>query len=329
MIGQNPVVMYLIQAAAAPPPRHLLHEPWAWILFNLFVVAMLVLDLGVFNRKEHEVKIREALIWSAVWISLSLLFNLLIYFLSGREDALMFFTGYIIEKSLSVDNLFVFIMIFAYFKVAPIHHHRILFWGILMALILRATFIFAGIALIQKFEVVIYFFGAFLVYTGIKMAFQKEDEDPDQNWLLRFSRRFIHPGESEDDSRFFVKKGRSFAPTHLFIVLMIVNVADVIFATDSIPAILGITRDPFLVYTSNVFAILGLRALYFALAGIMKMFHYLHYGLALILSFVGAKMLVAHFYEIPVAVALGVIALIMLVCIMASVIRERRLENKN
>lgn len=317
----------LVAVAASPPSSPpLFSHPLAWILFNIFVLLMLAIDLGVFNRKEHEVHIKEALVWSAVWISLALLFNLGLYFMSGKDPALKFFTGYLIEKSLSVDNLFVFIMVFSYFKVAPIHHHRVLYWGILAALIMRAVFIFAGVALINRFEWVIYVFGVFLVITGIRMAFQKEGEDPDKNLLLRISRRFIHQGEEKDESRFFVRKGWRLFPTRLFVVLMVINVADLIFATDSIPAILAITTDPFIVYTSNVFAILGLRALYFALAAIMNMFYYLHYGLAAILAFVGVKMLIADRYHMPVGAALAVIAVIMLICILASVVRQRKLS---
>jgi len=300
------------------------HASWEWISFNLFVIAMLAIDLGLFNRKAHEVHIKEALIWSAVWISLALLFNVGVYFYFGSDPALKFFTGYIIEKSLSVDNLFVFIMIFSYFKVKPIYHHKVLFWGILGALIMRIIFISAGVVLINKFHWIIYVFGAFLVITGIRMAFHSVDADPEKNLILRLSRRFFHPATAEEEGKFFVRRGWRLAPATLFPVLIVVEVSDIIFAVDSIPAVLAISTDPFIVYTSNVFAILGLRALYFALAGIMKMFNYLHYGLSIILVFVGVKMLIADYYEIPVQAALGVIAVIILSCILPSMIQERK-----
>jgi tellurite resistance protein TerC len=263
-----------------------------WISFNLFVLAMLALDLGVFHRKSHAIKIREALIWSAVWIGLALIFNACIYFWQGSDKALMFLTGYLIEKSLSVDNLFVFLMIFSYFNVPTLYQHKVLFWGIIGALIMRAVFIFSGVALIQKFHWIIYIFGIFLIFTGIKMALKKDKEvHPDRNPIFKFLRRFV--------------------PV----------TTDVMFALDSIPAILAITVDPFMVYSSNVFAILGLRALYFALAGVMKLFHYLGFGLSAILVFVGVKMLIAEFYEIPVSIALGVVAGILSLSIILSILK--------
>lgn len=296
-----------------------------WVVFSIFVLAMLTLDLAVFHRKAHEVKIQEALIWSAFWVALSLLFNLGIYFWQGQEKALEFLTGYLVEKSLSVDNIFVFLLIFSYFRVPALYQHKVLFWGILGALIMRAIFIALGITLIQKFHFVIYIFGAFLILTGIKMAFQKEKEiHPERNPVIGLLRRFMPISAGYEDGRFFVKKdGRCFA-TSLFIVLLIIETTDIIFAVDSIPAILSITVDPFIVYTSNVFAILGLRALYFALAGITRLFYYLHYGLSAILVFVGVKMLLADIYKIPVGIALGVVAAILLVSIMASVVRPRK-----
>lgn len=297
---------------------------WPWILFNLFVLAMLALDLGVFHRKAHVVRLKEALGWSVVWICLALLFNLLIYFWLGPETALQFLAGYIIEKSLSVDNLFVFLLIFSYFSVPSVYQHKILFWGILGALIMRAIFIAAGITLIEKFHWMIYLFGGFLIITGIKMAFQKDKElHPEANPVLRLFRRFVPVTDQYHSDHFFVlKEGKRWA-TPLFVVLLLIETTDVIFAVDSIPAILAVTRDPFIVYTSNVFAILGLRALYFALAGIMQLFHYLHYGLSLILVFVGTKMLISDIYKVPIGIALAVIAGILIVSVVASILRPR------
>ena len=298
-----------------------------WVAFNIFVVAMLTLDLGVFHRRAHVVKIKEALLWSGFWITLALLFNLLVYFWRGPETALQFLTGYLIEKSLSVDNLFVFLLIFSYFRVPALHQHKVLFWGILGALIMRAVFIFTGVTLIQRFHWVLYIFGAFLVISGIKMGLQKDKEiHPERNPVLRLFRRFMPVTDDYQESKFFIRRASRYLATPLFIVLLVVETTDVIFAVDSIPAILGITLDPFIVYTSNVFAILGLRALYFALAGLMRLFHYLHYGLSAILVFVGVKMLLADIYEIPVAVALGVVASILLISVTASIIRPRKEE---
>lgn len=298
-----------------------------WIAFNIFVLAMLALDLGVFHRKAHVIKIKEALAWSAMWITLALLFNLGVYFWRGPETALEFLTGYVIEKSLSVDNIFVFLLIFSYFHVSPLYQHKVLFWGILGALIMRAIFIATGVTLIQKFHWVIYIFGAFLILTGIKMALQKDKKiHPERNPVLRLFRRFMPVTDRYEDGRFFVKRAGRYLATPLFIVLLVVETTDVIFAVDSIPAILAITLDPFIVYTSNVFAILGLRALYFALAGLMQLFHHLHYGLSVILVFVGVKMLISNIYEIPVGIALGLVVSILLISVIASVVRPRKVE---
>ena len=298
-----------------------------WILFNVFVLAMLALDLGVFHRKAHEVKVKEALVWSAVWIALALLFNVGIYFWRGPERALEFFTGYLIEKSLSVDNIFVFLLIFSYFRVDVLYQHKVLFWGILGALVMRAIFIAAGVTLIQQFHWVIYIFGAFLILTGIKMALQKGKEiHPERNPVLRLFRRLMPISDRYVEDKFFVRlNGRTFA-TPLFVVLLIVETSDLIFAVDSIPAILAITIDPFIVYTSNVFAILGLRALYFALAGVMQLFHYLHLGLSVILVFIGIKMLLVDIYKIPIVVALSVVAGILVVSVVVSVLRPRKAD---
>ncbi len=290
-----------------------------WILFNLFVLVMLALDLGVFHRKSHEVKIKEALAWSAVWVGLALLFNLLIYFWRGPTIALEFLTGYLLEKSLSVDNVFVFLLIFSYFRVPKPYQHKVLFWGILGALVMRAIFIALGITLIQKFHWIIYIFGGFLIFTGIKMALEKDKEiHPEKNPVLKLFRRVMPVTQEYEDDRFFIRKSGQLFATPMFVVLLIIETTDVIFAVDSIPAILAVTRDPFIVYTSNVFAILGLRALFFAMAGIMKLFHHLHYGLSAILVFVGVKMLLTDIYKIPILIALSVIACIMILSIVAS-----------
>jgi tellurite resistance protein TerC len=301
------------------------NELLLWIGFNLFVLAMLALDLGVFHRQAHEVKIKEALWWSAVWIALAMLFNAGIYLFRGEEAALEFLTGYLLEKALSVDNIFVFIMIFAYFRVPALYQHKVLFWGILGALVMRAIFIATGITLLQHFHWVIYIFGAFLILTGIKLAVQQDKEvHPEKNPVLKLFRRFMPVTKNFEGDKFAVKRdGRRFA-TPLLVVLLMVETTDVVFALDSIPAILAITTDPFIVYTSNVFAILGLRALYFALAGAMQMFHYLSYGLAAILVFVGVKMMIMDFYKLPIGISLGVVAGILAVAVILSLVRPRR-----
>ena len=295
-------------------------DSFVWICFLGFVLLMLALDLGVFHRKSHEVKIKEALVWSAVWISLALIFNYGIYVFLGKQKAIEFLTGYVIEKSLSIDNLFVFIMLFTYFKVEARYQHKVLFWGILGALAMRAVFIFAGVALISKFHWIIYIFGVLLVVTGVKMLFHKdEDIQPDKNPLVRLFKKFYPVSKESHGSKFFVKiDGKRFA-TPLFIVLLIVEFTDLIFAVDSIPAILAITDDTFIIFTSNVFAILGLRALYFALAGITKYFHYLKYGLSAILVFVGIKMTIVDLYKIPILYSLLVITGILLISVLLSI----------
>jgi tellurite resistance protein TerC len=292
-----------------------------WIVFNVFVLIMLALDLGVFHRKAHEIKVKEALAWTAFWIALALTFNLIIYLWRGSEVALAFLTSYVIEKSLSVDNIFVFLVIFSYFGVAAIVQHRVLFWGILGALIMRGIFIAAGITLIHRFHWVIFIFGAFLIVTGLRLAFQTEDNiEPEKNPVLKLCRRFLPVTENYQGNRFFVRNAGQLMATPLLLVLVVVETTDVVFALDSIPAILAITTDPFIVYTSNVFAILGLRALYFALAGIMRVFRYLHYGLSIILIFVGVKMLLSDIYEIPIGIALGAVLGILTVSVVASII---------
>jgi tellurite resistance protein TerC len=289
--------------------------------FLLFVLAMLALDLGVFHRRAHAVHVREALAWSGFWITLALLFNLLIYFWQGKALALQFFTGYLIEKSLSIDNIFVFLLIFRYFRVPAAYQHRVLFWGILGALVMRGLFIAAGITLLERFHWMIYLFGVLLVYTGVRMAVEKDKElHPEENPVLRLFRRVVPVTPDYANGWFFVRReGRRWA-TPLMVVLLLVETTDLIFAVDSIPAILAVSTDPFIVYTSNVFAILGLRALYFALAGVMHRFAYLHYGLAVILVFVGAKMLMTDLYKIPVAIALLVVAGVLAATIIVSLL---------
>lgn len=310
---------------------------WAWVGFHVAVFVILALDLGVFHRSAHIVSLKEAGIWTIVWITLSFLFNLGIFFWRGPTDGLNFLTGYLIEYSLSVDNIFVFVLLFSYFRVPALYQHRVLFWGILGALIMRGSMILLGSALLQRFEWIIYIFGAFLVYTGVRMFFDKEEEEevhPEGNLLVRLVRSFMPVTKEMHGQRFFVREGSRFLATPLFIVLLIVESTDLIFAVDSIPAIFGITRDPFIVYTSNICAILGLRSLYFLLAGVMDKFHYLKTGLAVILSFVGFKMLLplisslitGHEYHIPNLASLGVIITTLTIAVIASLIRSRRLE---
>ena len=291
-----------------------------WAGFIAFIIGMLVLDLLVFQRDEHEIKVKEALLWTLFWIVLSLIFNVGIYYFMGINYALEFLTGYLIEKSLSVDNIFVFIMIFSYFRVHSKFQHKILFWGILGAIVMRAIFIFAGVAIIEKLHWAIYVFGVFLVIIGIKMAFEKEKEiHPDKNPVLRVFRKVFPVSDHLTGNKFFIKESGKIMATPLFVVLIVIETTDIIFAIDSIPAILSITLHPFIVFTSNIFAILGLRALYFAISGVMKLFAYLNYGLSLILVFVGVKMLIVDFYKIPVHIALMVVGGILLISILLSV----------
>lgn len=309
-----------------------MHHTWVpWAIFFGIITFMLILDLGVFQKKTHKLGMKEALIWSAVWIGLSVAFGLGIYFFQGSQQALNYFTGYLLEKSLSVDNIFVFILIFSYFKVPDKYQHKILFWGIIGALIMRAIFIVAGIALMQTFHFMIYIFGALLIYTAIKMITDKDKEiHPDKNPVIKFFRRHFRVSEGREDSKFFVKDnlGKILA-TPLFIVLLVIETTDVLFAVDSIPAILAITNDTFIVFTSNIFAILGLRALYFAVSGVMQLFRFLSYGLSVILGFIGLKMIFSDLYEIPIQFALGFIGLVLLVSILASVwIKEKPKELK-
>jgi tellurite resistance protein TerC len=296
-----------------------------WIGFNLFVLALLAIDLGVFHRKAHSVSIKEATAWSIVWVSLAMIFNLGIYFTWGEEKALEFFTGYVIEKSLSVDNLFVFLMIFQYFSTPAEYQHRVLFWGILGALVLRAIFIAAGSALLTQFHWMIYVFGAFLVFTGIKMFLQGDEKlEPNRNPVVRLFERWVPMTREYHGQRFMIRTNGQTRATLLLLVLIVIETTDVIFAVDSIPAIFAVTQDSFIVYTSNVFAILGLRALYFMLAGVMQMFVYLKFGLSLVLCFVGAKMLLSEIYKIPIGASLAVIGTVLLLSIVASWWSQRK-----
>lgn len=290
-----------------------------WTFFNLFVLAMLALDLGVFHKKSHEVSVREALSWTCVWIMLALLFNLFIYYYFDKEKGLEFFTGYLIEKSLSVDNIFVIILIFSYFKVPAAYQHKVLFWGILGALVMRVIFILTGVELIHRFHWLIYIFGGFLVYTGFRMLTSGDIKiDPEKNPLVKLARKIMPVTSSFEGDKFFVKQqGKTWA-TPLFLVVILIETTDLIFAVDSIPAILAISDDSFIVYTSNVFAILGLRSLYFALAGIEKYFRYLKYGLSAILVFVGVKMCMADFFKIPIEVSLIVIGFTLMIAMASS-----------
>jgi len=298
---------------------------WLWAGFNLFVLAMLAIDLGVFHRQAHAVSLREASVWSAVWIALALLFNLGVWKFLGPQPGVEFLTGYLIEKSLSIDNIFVIALLFAYFKVPDEYQHRVLFWGILGALVMRAAFILAGAALLERFHWIIYLFGAFLILTGVKMAFAPEQGlEPEKNPIVRLVRRLMPVTADFRGASFFVREGGRRAATPLFLVLVMVEFTDLVFAVDSIPAIFAVTRDPFLVYTSNVFAILGLRSLYFLLAGVMHKFEYLKLGLAAILVFVGAKMALVDWVKVPAGISLGVIAAILGIAILASLLRAKR-----
>ena len=310
-----------------------LSEIWIWVGFNLFVLAMLALDLGVFHREAHEVSIKEAAGWSAFWVTLSLIFNAGLTYFMGRQAGLEFLTGYLIEKALSVDNIFVFVLIFAYFNVPPRYQHRVLFWGILGALLMRGAMIAAGAYLIHQFHWIIYVFGAFLVFTGLRMATQDEHAiEPESNPVIRLVRRLMPVTNVYHGQKFFIREALTpggplrRVATPLFVVLVLVETTDLIFAVDSIPAIFAITQDPFLVYTSNVFAILGLRALYFLLAGVITKFHYLKLGLSVVLVFVGAKMLLVDIYKVPIGLSLGVIALILATAIGASLLFPKQAE---
>jgi len=285
----------------------------------LFVLGMLAIDLGIFHRKSHEVTVREALIWTCVWITLAMFFNLFVYYYFDQEKALEFFTGYLIEKSLSVDNIFVIILIFSYFKVPSAYQHKVLFWGILGALVMRVIFILTGVELIHRFHWLIYIFGGFLIYTGIRILTSGNLKiDPEKNPIVKLARRIMRITPSFEGDKFFIKQDGKTWATPLFLVVILIEATDLIFAVDSIPAILAISDDSFIVYTSNVFAILGLRSLYFALAGIEKYFVYLKYGLSTILVFVGVKMCLADLFKIPIEVSLIVIGFTLMIAMVSS-----------
>jgi tellurite resistance protein TerC len=294
---------------------------WGWIAFNAFILFMLALDLGVFHRKAHDVTVREAAIWTGVWIALALVFNLWIYQRAGQEIALEFLTGYLIEKSLSVDNIFVMVMIFSFFNVPSQYQHRVLFWGVLGALVMRGAFIGVGTYVLHHWHPVIYIFGALLVFTGIRMAL-KSEEQPDlaKNPIIRLARRLMPVTESYHGAQFTVREGGRLLATPLFLVLLLVEASDLVFAIDSIPAIFAITDNAFIVYTSNVFAILGLRSMYFMLGDIVHRFVYLKYGLAVVLVFIGAKMLLMDVYKIPTPASLGFVAIAIGASIVASLV---------
>ena len=295
-----------------------------WIFFNIFLAVMLALDLGVFHRRAHTVKFGEALAWTAMWIALAGGFAVLVYFWHGRTAMLEFVTGYIIELSLSVDNLFVFLLIFRFFKVSGANQHKVLFWGILGALIMRGLFIFLGIGLIRGFSWITYAFGAFLVYSGIRFLTEEAtDVHPEKNPVLKLFRKWMPVTPDYVNGKFFVRSPGLYA-TPLFIVLLVIETTDILFAVDSVPAVLAITLNAFIVYTSNAFAILGLRSMYFALAGMMETFHYLHYGLSAVLIFIGTKMLVSHFYAIPTEWALGTVGGLLAISVVASLIFPKK-----
>jgi tellurite resistance protein TerC len=304
-----------------------MHNVWWWVAFNALVLGLLALDLGVFHRESKAVSVREALTWSAVWIALAITFGIGVGLTMGRQPALEFFAGYLVEEALSVDNLFVFIMIFGFFRIPPALQHRVLFWGILGALLMRGFMIGAGAILIARFHWIIFVFGAFLVFTGIRMAFQQEAHiEPEANPIIRIVRRIFPVTTKFHGDRFFVRETLTaggplrLVATPLFVVLVLVETTDVMFALDSIPAIFGVTKDPFLVYTSNVFAILGLRSLYFVLAGVIGKFHLLKYGLSVVLAFVGIKMLLSEIYPIPIGWSLGVVAGVLVSSVLLSLV---------
>ncbi|HEY0070868.1 MAG TPA: TerC family protein [Chloroflexia bacterium] len=296
---------------------------WLWVAFNAFVLVLLAVDLGVFHRSNHAISVKESLMWSGIWILVGFAFNVGVFFFSGPQKGLEFFTGYVIERSLSIDNIFVFILMFAYFGVPARYQYKVLFWGILGALIMRGALILVGTALIHAFEWILYVFGAVLIFSAVRMAVQKEDVQvqPDRNPVVKLFRRFFPVTASYHGGSFFVRQGHKWLATPLFIVLLVVETTDLVFALDSIPAIFAITTDSFIVYTSNVFAILGLRALYFALAGIMDRFQYLKIGLSIVLGFVGAKMLLDAVIHIETWVSLTVVAAVLTISVIVSLLR--------
>ena len=302
----------------------MIHSPLAWGVFGAVVLGMMAIDLGIFHRKSRQESIREAAIWCCVWVGVALLFNLGVYFAFGPGKAMEFLAAYLVEESLSVDNIFVFVAIFAYFSVEARYQHRVLFWGILGAQIMRGIFIFAGLAVINRFHWVTYLLGAFLVLTGFRFAKEESEVNPEKNPVIRFFKELVPVTATFRGQSFFVREHGKWMATPLFVVLLVVELTDVIFATDSVPAVLGIAHDPFIVYSSNIFAILGLRALYFVLRGAIVKFHYLRYGLAAILIFVGGKMLIQGFVHVPIGVSLGVIGTLLAFSIFLSVMKNKR-----
>jgi tellurite resistance protein TerC len=301
--------------------------PWLWAGFIAFVLAMLVLDLGVFNRKDHVITTKEALRWTAFWIALSFIFNGLIWWKFGTRPAIEFLTGYLIEKSLSVDNLFVFVIIFGTFAIPPAYQHRVLFWGIVTALVLRAVMIVGGTALLSRFHWLIYVFGAFLLVTGVKLFFHREEEHhPERSWAFRALRRVIPSTHRIEGHAFFLRDAGRVVATPLLLALALIEISDVVFALDSIPAIFGVTLDPFIVFTSNIFAILGLRSLYFAVAQLLNRFEYLSAGLSAVLVFIGGKMLVSRWIHVHPVVSLAVVVAILGGAMVFSFVKTRRAE---
>jgi len=304
-----------------------MNQTTLWIGFNVFILILLILDLGVFHRKSKEISVKEALTWTAIWVFIAFLFNLFVFYHFGEEKAFEYFTGYVIEKSLSVDNIFVIIMIFSFFNVPAAYQHKVLFWGILGALVMRVMFILAGVELIHQFHWLIYIFGGFLIFTGIRVLTQGDLKlDPDKNPLLRFVQKIFRVTPTFEGDKFFVRRDNVLWATPLFLVVIMIEATDLVFAVDSIPAILAVSDDSFIVYTSNVFAILGLRSLYFALAGMDKYFTYLKYGLSAILVFVGTKMCIVDLYKIPIEISLAFIILTLAVAVLASMANQKAKE---
>ncbi|HPO36192.1 MAG TPA: TerC family protein [Syntrophales bacterium] len=292
-----------------------------WILFGLFILAMITLDLGLINRQAHVIRMKEAFLWTSFWVSLAVIFGIGVYLVEGATKSLEFFTAYLIEYSLSIDNIFVFLLIFKYFSLPRELEHKALFWGIILALITRLLFILTGVTLIKTFAWITYIFGAFLVFTGVKMAFSKDIEvHPDRNVAIRLLRLFSPVTKEFHGARFFVRQNGGIMATPMLAIVLVLESTDILFAVDSIPAVLAVSKDPFIVYTSNVFAILGLRSLFFALAGLMRLFHHLHYGLAAILSFVGIKMLLEEIYHFPITISLLIISLLLALSILSSLL---------
>jgi tellurite resistance protein TerC len=305
------------------------HSLTLWVVFNIFIVSMLIIDLMVFNRKPHEISIKESLVWTGIWVLLAVIFGIGLYFYMSPQDSLDYFTGYLIEKSLSVDNIFVFLLIFTYFGVDAKYQHRVLFWGIFGALVFRFIFIFIGVALIEQFHWIIYVFGAFLIITGIKLGLEKDKQiQPNKNPILKLVRRFVPITKHYHGQKFFIKRNGRIIATPMFVVLVVIETTDIVFALDSIPAIMAITRDTFIIYSANAFAILGLRALYFALSGVMRLFHYLHYGLAFILVYIGIKMMLEGIYQIPTLFTLVVIITTLTISVILSIFFPKESEIK-